>query len=117
MSDMIAVPDREGDTPLGSHRRGVFPEPSARLPRALESEWDWQLQGRCRTYPSQVFFPDDDRGKRLRDREEDAKRVCRGCPVLEACRRHALSLPEQFGVWGAMTARERARVIESRAVS
>lgn len=115
MSDMIAVPDREG-TPLGSHRQ----EFSGAVCAAAEGSrirMGLAAAGRCRTYPSQVFFPDDDRGKRLRDREEDAKRVCRGCPVLEACRRHALALPEQFGVWGAMTARERARVIESRAVS
>lgn len=78
-------------------------------PRALESVWEWQLQGRCRALPAHIFFPDDHRGQALREREEKAKRVCRGCPVLVTCREHALQLPGRFGVWGAMTARERSR--------
>jgi WhiB family redox-sensing transcriptional regulator len=83
------------------------------LPRALESEWEWQLQGRCRSHPAHVFFPDDHRGQALREREEKAKRVCRSCPVLTTCRAHALAVPERFGVWGAMTARERSRAIKA----
>lgn len=100
---------------MGSHHRGDFPEPERSLPRALESEWEWQLKGRCRSYPSHFFFPDDERGKRLREREDQAKRVCRACPVVAACRDHALQVPEKFGVWGAMTARERARSLDEAA--
>jgi WhiB family redox-sensing transcriptional regulator len=82
-------------------------------PRALESVWEWQLQGLCRTHPAHVFFPDDHRGQALREREETAKRVCHACPVMATCRDYALQVPERFGVWGAMTARERARAIKS----
>lgn len=99
---------------MSSHQRAEPFESSRTLPKALESEWEWQLQGRCRSYPSQVFFPDDERGKRLREREEQAKRVCRVCPVVAACRNHALQVPERFGVWGAMTARERVRTLEAK---
>ncbi|WP_332522644.1 WhiB family transcriptional regulator [Mycolicibacterium mengxianglii] len=79
----------------------------------MESNWEWQLHGRCRTHPDQDFFPDEHRGQALREREEQAKRICRACPVVTACRSHALQVPERFGVWGAMTARERARLLRS----
>lgn len=88
-----------------------------RSPRALEAEWEWQLRGHCRSHPAHVFFPDDHRGQALREREEKAKRVCRTCPVLDTCREHALQLPERFGVWGAMTARERSRAVKAAAQS
>ncbi|HEY5843980.1 MAG TPA: WhiB family transcriptional regulator, partial [Mycobacterium sp.] len=45
-----------------------------------------------------------------REREEQAKRICRDCPVLAVCREHALKTPEKYGVWGAMTTQERLRV-------
>jgi WhiB family transcriptional regulator, redox-sensing transcriptional regulator len=86
----------------------------SRLPRPLHDEWSWQLGGQCRQYPAEVFFPDDEGRVRLREREESAKRICRACPVLAACRDHALRVPEVFGVWGAMTARERANMLATR---
>jgi WhiB family redox-sensing transcriptional regulator len=111
INDMITVTGLRRRAPLGSYQQADFSESSRHLPKALESEWEWQLQGRCRAYPAHVFFPDDDRGNQRREREEQAKRVCRACPVLAACRSHALQVPERFGVWGAMTARERARTL------
>ncbi|MGA5536838.1 WhiB family transcriptional regulator [Mycolicibacterium nivoides] len=48
------------------------------------------------------------RGRPLRRREDAAKAICQACPVLARCRAHALSAPEPYGIWGAMTARERA---------
>ena len=80
-----------------------------RLPPPVEDKWSWQLQGNCLGYPLDVFFPEDRLKSGLRRREEAAKRICQGCPVLPECREHALKTPEQHGVWGAMTPRERAR--------
>ncbi|MDH6198287.1 WhiB family redox-sensing transcriptional regulator [Mycobacterium frederiksbergense] len=78
--------------------------------RPTAEHWNWQLSGSCRTHPVDAFFPDEDRGRRRHAREEAAKNICRRCPVLERCRSHALSAPETYGIWGAMTARERAAV-------
>ena len=80
-----------------------------RLPPPVEDAWDWQLKGSCLGYPLDVFFPEDRLKSGLHRREEAAKRICLACPVLSRCREHALSTPEQHGVWGAMTPRERAR--------
>ena len=80
-----------------------------RLPPATEEAWDWQLRGSCLGYPLEVFFPDDDGRSNRRRHEDAAKRICRQCPVVNECRDHALRTPEHHGIWGAMTARERAR--------
>ena len=85
-----------------------------RLPPPVEESWDWQLKGSCLGYPIDVFFPEDRLKSVLRRREEAAKRICLECPVLRKCREHALRTPEQHGVWGAMTSRERARALLDR---
>nr|WP_286175259.1 WhiB family transcriptional regulator [Mycobacterium sp. DL99] len=81
------------------------------LPPPALDEWSWQLHGRCRDHPAEAFFPDQVRGRQLRKREDAAKAICRDCPVLARCRDHALAAPEPYGIWGAMTARERAIVL------
>src|SRR5689334_304721 len=70
---------------------------------------DWREHARCRGYAPEVFFTDGLNGARQRATEEFAKRVCHDCAVLVACADYALSAPEPYGVWGAMTPRERAR--------
>jgi WhiB family transcriptional regulator, redox-sensing transcriptional regulator len=85
-----------------------------RLPPATESAWSWQLRGSCLGQSLDIFFPDDHAGLNRRRREDDAKRICRQCPVLAQCRDHALRTPEPFGIWGAMTAKERAKELIRR---
>ena len=62
----------------------------------------WMADGNCRLHLPATFFPSDGAGV------ERARRICRGCPVLATCREHALKVGEKHGIWGAMTARERA---------
>jgi WhiB family redox-sensing transcriptional regulator len=81
---------------------------SLALPKPLWDSWSWQTQGRCRDYPAEMFFPESEGRDGLRSREKQAKDICRECPVVFTCREHALRTPEVHGVWGAMSARERA---------
>lgn len=90
----------------------IYRSPRNLPPPALD-EWSWQLRGLCRDHPAEVFFPEEVRGRPLRRREDAAKAICLACPVLERCRTHALSAPEPYGIWGAMTARERAIKMEA----
>ncbi|WP_319454676.1 MULTISPECIES: WhiB family transcriptional regulator [unclassified Mycobacterium] len=83
------------------------------LPPPLIQEWSWQLQGNCQEHPTELFYPVG-RGHRLRLREEGAKRICRDCPVIIACREYALRAPEAYGIWGALTPRERARQLAAQ---
>lgn len=79
-----------------------------RLPVPLTQTWDWQMQAACRGMSSSFFFhPWGERGSARLERVERAKEVCAGCPVMDACRRHALQVQEEYGVWGGLSEEER----------
>ncbi len=70
--------------------------------------WEWQQQGNCRAVNPEMFFhPEGERGSKRRDRDDAAKKICSGCPVIDRCRQHALSVREPYGVWGGLTESER----------
>ena len=73
--------------------------------------WDWQQEGTCRTLPTDMFFhPEGERGAARRRRIDIAKAVCAACPVIAACREHALAIREPYGVWGGLDEDERQRL-------
>src|SRR4029453_7706405 len=78
--------------------------------RPISEVWEWQIVGRCRDRTgAQFFHPDDDLGRISRRlREASAKRLCSGCPVRRQCATHALSVGEEYGVWGGFSESDRA---------
>lgn len=42
--------------------------------------------------------------------EQQAAAICAGCPLRPACADHALTVPEDRGTWGGLTARQRRRI-------
>lgn len=88
----------------GDYQRGRRPPPTD-PPVALAATpppGDWARNGRCRTAPTTVFFPE--RGEDV----NNARRICGLCPVLAECRDYALAAPTTLvGVWGGLSARER----------
>ena len=79
-----------------------------RLPEPTTQAWDWQVQAACRGMASSFFFhPWGERGPSRDERVQRAKEVCGTCPVIDACRRHALEVQEQYGVWGGLSEEER----------
>ena len=86
-----------------------------RLPVPVTDIWDWQMHGACRGMDSGFFFhPEGERGPARANREARAKQICRTCPVLEQCRRHALAVHEPYGVWGGLSEAERDEIIRGR---
>ncbi|WP_122263891.1 WhiB family transcriptional regulator [Ornithinimicrobium cerasi] len=86
--------------------RGGRRAAEAATPRA--DLWEWQLEGLCRSGNPEVFFhPDGERGPARAWRQARAVAVCRQCPVMAACREHALRYREPYGIWGGMTEEER----------
>jgi WhiB family redox-sensing transcriptional regulator len=76
----------------------------------------WHSEAKCRSVPEwdEVFFgegEDDNRASMNQDRVRRAQNVCHSCPVIRVCAQHALTQPEDHGVWAGTTAkmRERAR--------
>ncbi|MFC9839565.1 WhiB family transcriptional regulator [Rhodococcus sp. NPDC127530] len=71
---------------------------------------DWQHRASCRGADTEMFFsPDGERGRGRAQREHAAKQICQDCPVLAACRAHALTATESHGIWGGMSETERSR--------
>ena len=82
--------------------------------RPIIDVWEWQAVGRCRDRASTQFFhPDDDLGRISRRlREAAAKRLCHSCPVRAQCATHALTVGEEYGVWGGFSETERTMLRE-----
>lgn len=79
-----------------------------RLPRRVTQQWQWQLDAACQGMIEVFFHPDGERGRARARREALAKQICRSCPVLLACRRHAFEVDEPYGTWGGMSETDRA---------
>lgn len=67
---------------------------------------DWRSQGPCLEVDPELFFPIGNTGPALVQIEE-AKAVCRRCPVVETCLRWALDTGQDAGVWGGLSEDER----------
>jgi WhiB family redox-sensing transcriptional regulator len=67
---------------------------------------DWRHRARCIDYDPELFFPIGNTGAALLQAEE-AKAVCRRCPVMERCREWALETGQDAGVWGGLGEDER----------
>lgn len=95
------------DTRDAQHRRQTR--------RPCAEDFEWQLRARCRGLPTDMFFASDgERGPLRAAREERARKVCLSCPVQRECLRYAVTSVEAWGVWGAMTPRERELINEGQ---
>lgn len=74
----------------------------------------WQLHGSCRFEDPDLFFPTGTSGPALAQTEE-AKYVCRRCPVMEQCQKWSLDNGVDEGVWGGLDERERRSILRHRA--
>jgi WhiB family redox-sensing transcriptional regulator len=61
---------------------------------------DWRRLAACRNAPVEMFFEDNDPGP--------ARHLCWSCPVSGSCLAYSLKTSQAFGMWGGLTARERA---------
>lgn len=74
---------------------------------------DWRHNAVCREEDPELFFPIGNTGPALLQIEE-AKAVCRRCPVIEQCLQWALESGQDSGVWGGLSEDER-RAMKRRA--
>jgi WhiB family redox-sensing transcriptional regulator len=75
---------------------------------------DWRNAAACREVDPELFFPIGNSGPALLQIEE-AKQVCRRCPVTADCLRWAIDTGQDAGIWGGMSEDER-RVLKRRAL-
>jgi WhiB family transcriptional regulator, redox-sensing transcriptional regulator len=84
------------------------------LIEALQAEgvdMAWQDFANCRGADPDLFFPE--RGASTRT----AKQICRECGVQDACLEFAIVSSEKFGIWGAMSERERRKIRRERQIA
>ncbi|MGW5990974.1 WhiB family transcriptional regulator [Streptomyces anulatus] len=79
--------------------------PSADLP----VNTNWRMAAVCREEDPDLFFPIGTTGPAVVQAEE-AKAVCRRCPVMERCLQWALESGQDHGVWGATDEEDRRRM-------
>lgn len=70
---------------------------------------DWRNNAECRDEAPELFFPLGTSGIHAQQIDE-AKAVCRRCPVVSACLDWALDNPSTEGIWGGLTDGERRRM-------
>ncbi len=63
-------------------------------------------RGACTQQTAALFF-DDGGGRGAKKRQEQAKAICRLCPILQACRAYARADPGLEGIWGGESQDER----------
>ena len=73
---------------------------------------NWRHHAVCRHEDPDLFFPIGTSGPALLQTEQ-AKAVCRHCPVREQCLQWALDTGQSIGVWGGTSETER-RAIKRR---
>jgi WhiB family redox-sensing transcriptional regulator len=71
---------------------------------ATIEEDQWQERALCAQTDPEAFFPEKGGSTR------EAKRICMGCEVRDACLDYALAHDERFGIWGGLSERERRRL-------
>jgi len=83
--------------------------------KPVRSFWKWQDDAACKDINVNVFFLDNNvRGDTKKNSENFAKSICARCPVINACRNHALTVPETYGVWGGLSADERDVILRAQ---
>lgn len=76
---------------------------------------DWRVQGLCLREDPDLFFPVGSSTSALvLLQTEEAKAVCRRCPVMSRCLAWAVKVGPVEGIWGGTTEGER-RVMRRRA--
>ena len=78
-------------------------------PEAIQK--GWEQEGSCRTFPTEIFYPEDEESPR---QSAKAKAICASCPVQTSCLEHSLLKREKDGIWGGLTTKERTRLVRQR---
>ena len=89
----------------------IDPDPIPIPPRSAAS-WDlahWRDEAACRDLDANLFFPAGETGPAAIQIEQ-AKAICRGCPVQRQCLDFALATHQDYGIWGGLTEDERRMI-------
>ncbi len=89
---------------IGRPQLSVVPDHASFLDEPAIDDEQWQERALCAQTDPEAFFPEKGGSTR------EAKRICLGCEVKDACLDYALANDERFGIWGGLSERERRRL-------
>ena len=95
-SGRMPVITREEAERRGARRRATAPRVSLA----------WQERAGCAGEDTELFFPPG-AGEEFATRIEQAKQICRRCPVRAECLEYALTVPIRHGIFGGLDEVER----------
>jgi hypothetical protein len=75
----------------------------------------WHALARCKESAWAPWYGDDDVSDRPTLRPTvlaAARALCASCPVQRICLTHALTKPENYGIWAGTSGRQRDKLIE-----
>lgn len=93
-----------------------LPEEERQRPAYLDRIPDWHYQAACDNADDTIFFgrpsedPNDHRLQLTVTEIAKARKICDSCPVWDICLTHALTFPENAGVWAGTSASERYKI-------
>ena len=93
-----------GSAGMGSTARAHLSVVPDLIENLTPDDPQWQEHARCAQTDPEAFFPEKGGSTR------EAKRICLGCEVRDACLEYALANDERFGIWGGLSERERRRL-------
>lgn len=71
-------------------------------------EFNWQANAACKDLPTDMFYYDDDeRGETKLQKEIAALKVCKTCPVTQACLQDAIKRKDNHSIQGGTTPQQR----------
>jgi WhiB family redox-sensing transcriptional regulator len=73
------------------------------------ADYRWRQHSLCRDTDPDLFFPVGTTGQAL-VQIDNAKAVCRQCPVQAECLEYALSTNQDSGIWGGTSEEERRKL-------
>ena len=73
----------------------------------------WQEEAICAREDPELFFPIGTT-RQARIQAEQAKEVCKKCPVVVECLKYALDTSSDFGIWGGKSEAERTALRRRR---
>jgi WhiB family redox-sensing transcriptional regulator len=79
-------------------------------------ETPWRGQAACRRDTATAFFPPPhfEMKPEKDERENQARALCRACPVQRDCLEYSLEVREPHGIWGGLNELERRRMLRQR---
>ena len=90
----------------------TFNPSRVRIVGSVATDLSWRDRAACRGEDPELFFPKGTTTREDVQQTENAKKICKTCPVKNECNEYAFSHAEPAGIWGGITEKERSVLLK-----